>query len=291
MALLAAREEAGRLVANLLGMPFTEREKVLAISYVAVIRMTDGGLMQSRGLNGYALKYLIQNFHLWAPEALKLLEVDIEAAKLAADAEAAYFATQSWLLGRQSFTIMVGEPLSYEIKGNNVPGSADGPATTVPWTVIFSPPIDILIDLTTGTLSHNGLPPTAVGTYFATVVGESDLGIVTTTIEIVVLPQSGSGGNSIPSITAGQVFEFVVGGQYTSYNLQGFNLPGVSNGPNPATSPWSVTPALPDGILIDLTTGMIHGVATGPVGTFIVTVTGTGVLGTASQDITINVIP
>ena len=158
-----------------------------------------------------------------------------------------------------------------------VPTVGGGPVVT--WSISPALPTGLNIDSSTGEISGTPTVLSTVTTY--TITATNTGGSATTTIDITI--------NDIPPS--------LITYSSTSYTFYRISINGVSTGvPTVSGGPvvtWSVSPALPNGLSIDSTTGEITSTPGSPISitpttTYTITATNSGGSVTTTIDITVN---
>ena len=149
------------------------------------------------------------------------------------------------------------------------PTVSGGPVVT--WSISPALPTGISIDSSTGEISGTPTILSTITTY--TITATNTGGSATTTIDITV-------NDVIPSLISYSGSPFTLTKDVTMTS----NLPSYSGG---TVTSWTVSPALPNGLSIDSTTGEISGTPTDITASAIYTVTASNSGGSDTVDITI----
>ena len=157
---------------------------------------------------------------------------------------------------------------------NLTPANTGGAVVT--WTISPALPAGLSFDTSTGVIS--GTPTTITATAAYTVTATNAGGTGTTTVTITINPQA-----PVISYTPTANIYFV-GTTITTWSPVNTGGAAVS---------WSISPALPAGLTLNTTTGVITGTATAisAITTYTVTATNAGGSGTANITITVNDLP
>ena len=165
-------------------------------------------------------------------------------------------------------TYLVGNAIT-----NNTPTINDGGAT-VTYSVSPALPAGLNLNTTTGVIS--GTPTTVAATATYTVTATNSAGSTTKPLSITV-------NASLPSLLnyTASTATYSVGNAITN------NTPTINNGG--ATVTYSVSPALPAGLNLNTTTGVISGTPTTVAATATYTVTATNSAGSTTEPLSITV--
>ena len=162
----------------------------------------------------------------------------------------------------------------YQQITNNTPSSTGGMVTT--YSIAPALPAGLLLDATTGIIS--GTPTVAAATSSYTVTAANPGGKTTDILSITVA------AGTLPA-PAGLTYS----AQAPSYTVGQLITPDTPSSTGGAVASYSVAPALPSGLVLDTTTGIISGTPTAAAVAATYTITATNASGQTTDDLSITV--